>query len=374
MASKVYFSNMRTKNSISLLDKMEKLFNRAGLKKIVEPKDLVAIKIHFGEKGNLAYIRPQYVRRVVDLVKGLGGRPFITDANTLYVGTRSNSVDHLETAILNGFDYSVVGAPLIIADGLTGRDHIKVKIQGKHFKEVNIGSAAVYANSMIVMTHFKCHELTGFGGAIKNLGMGLGSRSGKQQMHSDVFPKVKSEKCTGCEQCKKWCPADAIEMQPWSGNKKGQKSHMLEEKCLGCGECVAYCPFEAIVPSWKSTPETTQEKLAEYAVGAVAGKEGKVGYLNFVTDISPECDCYGGNDAPIVPNIGILASLDPVALDKACADMVNKMPALPGSVIEGLPAGADKFMAVHPGIGWLSQLQHAEKMGLGSIEYEIIEV
>lgn len=374
MASKVYFSNFRAKNHISLVNKMAKLFSRAGLDKIIEPKDLVAIKIHFGERGNMAYIRPPYVRRVVDLVKEKGGRPFLTDANTLYVGTRANSVDHLETAILNGFDYTVAGAPLIIADGLNGGDYIKVKVNGKHFEQVNIASAAYHADAMVVMSHFKCHELTGFGGAIKNLGMGLGSRSGKQQMHSNVHPGLKGENCIGCEKCIPWCPAGAIEMAEWSGNKKGQRSHILEEKCWGCGECIIACQFGAINPSWSSSMKEMQEKMAEYAAGAVAGKEGKVAYLSFLTDISPECDCYGYNDSPIVQNIGMMASFDPVALDKACADMVNNAPAMAGSVVEGLPAGDDKFMKVHPGIDWRPQLQHAEKMGLGTMEYEIIEV
>lgn len=374
MGAKVFFSDLRIKNNTSLLDKMEKLFHQAGLEKIISAKDLVAIKIHFGETGNLAYIRPPFVGRMVDMVKKQGGRPFLTDANTLYVGTRSNSVDHLETAIHNGFDYAVVGAPLIIADGLTGKDYVKVKIKGEHFKEVNIGSAAYHADVMIVMTHFKCHELTGFGGAIKNMGMGLGSRSGKQQMHSDVLPVAKDAKCVGCEKCIRWCPAGAIEMQEWDGNKKGQKSHILEEKCWGCGECVITCPSGAIVPSWRTTPEAIQEKMAEYALGAVAGKEDKVAYISFLMDISPNCDCYGYNDFPIVQNIGMMASFDPVALDKACADMVNNQPALNGSVIEGLKAGDDKFKGVHPGINWEAQLEHAQKIGLGSMEYELIKI
>ncbi|MEN6349164.1 MAG: DUF362 domain-containing protein, partial [Syntrophomonas sp.] len=330
--------------------------------------------VHFGEPGNLAYIRPQYMRRVAEQVKKIGGSPFLTDANTLYRGKRANAVDHLEAAVINGFDYAVVGAPLIIADGLSGKDYIKVPINGEHFKEVNIGSAAVHADAMIVMSHFKCHELSGFGGAIKNVGMGLGSRSGKQQMHSDVLPQVADAGCTGCAKCSQWCPANAIEMQPWEKNKKGKKAYIIEEKCWGCGECVATCTFDTIKVNWKTTPEAMQEKMAEYALGAVKGKEDKVIYVSFVLDISPECDCYGFNDAAIVQNVGIVASRDPVALDKACADMVNALPALPGSVIEGLPAGQDKFKAVHPGIGWEAQLLHAEKIGLGSMEYELVEI
>lgn len=373
MAAKVYLTNMRTPGNISLLDKLQKLLKKVGLNEIIAAGDLVAIKLHFGEPGNLAYIRPQYVRRLADRVKKLGGKPFLTDANTLYKGKRANSVDHLEAAIINGFDYAVAGAPLIIADGLNGKDYVKVPINGEYFQTVNIGSAAVHADAMVVMTHFKCHELTGFGGAIKNLGMGLGSRSGKQQMHSDVLPRINEAQCTGCAKCVAWCPADAMVMISWDGNKKGQKSHIIEDKCWGCGECVASCNFGAIQPNWRTTPQATQEKMAEYALGAVSGKKEKVVYISFLIDISPQCDCYGYNDAAIVKDIGILASRDPVALDKACVDLVNAQPALNGSVIEGLPAGEDKFKAVHPGIGWEAQLIHAEKIGLGSMEYELLE-
>ena len=373
MAAKVWYSSFRT-GKTSLLDKVERLLTRTGVEKAIAPQDLVAIKLHFGETGNMAYIRPPYVRRVVDIVKKLGGRPFLTDANTLYAGTRANSVDHLETAIRNGFDYAVVDAPLIIADGITGKDYVKVPVPGKHFKEVNIGSSAYHADAMVVMTHFKCHELTGFGGAIKNLGMGLGSRSGKQQMHSDVLPRIKDDKCTGCGKCTQWCPANAIEMKPWTGNKKGEKAYILDKKCWGCGECAVTCLFDSIKVSWRTTPEAVQEKMAEYALGAIQGKEGKVIYISFAMDISPECDCYGHNDLPIVQDVGILASLDPVALDKACADLVNALPAFPGSVIEGIKLGEDKFQMVHPGINGSAQLEHAAQIGLGQMDYELVEL
>lgn len=375
VAAQVYYTNLRTPNNISLLDKMEKLMDKAGFKSVISKDDLVGIKIHFGEPGNLAYIRPPYIRRAVSMVKKAGARPFVTDANTLYKGQRANAVDHLEAAVANGFDYSVLGAPLIIADGLTGHDFVKVPIKnGKHFKEVHIGSAAVHADALLVISHFKGHELTGFGGAIKNLGMGLGARSGKQQMHTDVLPRIKENLCTGCEKCSRWCPADAIVYEPWSGNKKGQKAVIVGEKCWGCGECVATCTFGSINPSWKTTSAVMQEKMAEYALGAVQGKEEKMFYVTFVTDVSPDCDCCSFNDFPIVQDIGILAGKDPVALDKACADMVNQMPAMAGSVINHLPIGEDKFAAVHPGISWMDQLEHAQSIGLGALEYNLKQI
>ena len=373
MASKVYFTDLRATGNRSLLDKMERLMEKAGFDRLISPGDLVAVKIHFGEQGNLAYIRPQYVRRVVDKIKALRGKSFVTDANTLYRGSRSNAVDHLETAIMNGFDYSVVGAPLMIADGLTGRDYIKVRIEGRHFTEVNIGAAAYHADAMIVMTHFKCHELTGIGGAIKNLGMGLGSRSGKQQMHSDFQPKVREDKCTGCGRCAEWCPTAAIRLEE-RGEGEKPKAVIDYEKCYGCGECVISCLFDSIRISWKTTPQVIQEKMVEYALGAVKNKQGKVGYLSFVMDISPECDCYGFNDVPITRDVGIFASLDPVALDLACAEAVNRLPGLAGSMLEGVGEGADKFQAVHPGIEWKYQLTYGQELGLGSMEYELIKV
>ncbi|MGE5453646.1 MAG: DUF362 domain-containing protein, partial [Methylocystaceae bacterium] len=308
------------------------------------------------------------IRRVVDWVKGQGGKPFLTDANTLYRGTRSDAVDHLQTAMLNGFDYTVIGAPIIIADGLTGKDYIKVEVNGKHFKEVNIGSAAIHADAMMVISHFKGHELTGFGGALKNLGMGLGSRSGKQQMHSDVLPRIKEDKCRSCQRCQVWCPAEAIAMV---GDEK-PKASINSELCWGCGECAVTCVYDAIGISWKTTPEAVQEKMVEYAWGAVKDKAGKVGYINLVTDVSPECDCYGFNDLAVIPNVGILASLDPVAIDQASCDLVNSMPVVPGSMLEGLAAGQDIFKAIHPGVNWEPQVIHGEQIGMGSRAYELI--
>jgi len=369
-AAKVYFTNMRAQSGKGMLDKMDNLLKKPDFKTIVKSGDLVAIKVHFGELGNLAYIRPQYLRRVVDWVRAQGGHPFLTDANTLYRGTRANAVDHLETALLNGFDYTVVGAPLIIADGLTGKDFIKVVIDGKHFKEVNIGSAAVHADAMMVISHFKGHELTGFGGTLKNLGMGLGSRSGKQQMHTDVLPRIKEDKCRSCQRCQEWCPAEAIEMV----GDVPKKASINKELCWGCGECAVTCIHGAIGISWKTTPQAVQEKIVEYAYGAIKNKEGKVGYITLVTDVSPDCDCNGFNDLAVIPNVGILASLDPVAIDQASCDLVNSMPVVPGSLLDGLAPGQDIFKAIHPHADWEPQLAYGEQMGLGTRQYELIAV
>ncbi|WP_366921769.1 DUF362 domain-containing protein [Metallumcola ferriviriculae] len=364
MASEVFFTNMRAKRGASLLEKLELLCRRAKVLDVISEKDLVALKIHFGEKGNTAYIRPTYARRLIDLIKEKGGKPFFTDANTLYVGSRANAVDHLNTAVENGFAYSVVGAPLVIADGLNGKDFIKVPIEGKHFNEVNIGSAAVNADVLITLTHFKGHEATGFGGALKNVGMGLGSRSGKQQMHSDILPSVKLEKCIACQKCVSWCPAQAITVE--------KQATIDQEKCIGCGECTVTCNEGAIGISWKSEANIIQQKIAEYTLGALKNKQGKSFFINFVMNVTPDCDCVSWSDAPIVGDIGILASKDPVAIDQASLDLVNKSQGLPGTRLEHVGA-ADKFAAIH-GIDGTVQLDHAEEIGLGKREYQLIEV
>jgi len=363
--AKVYFTDMRVGHNQSLLDKVEKLFVRAGFREIIAPENLVAIKLHFGERGNTGYVRPQFVRRIVDKVKELGGKPFLTDANTLYKGSRSNAVDHLQTAVENGFAYAVMDAPLVIADGLTGKEYVNVEINRKHFKEVKIGAAAYHADALIAVTHFKGHELTGFGGVLKNLGMGLGSRSGKLMMHSDVLPVISADKCKGCEKCGRWCPAGAISVR--------QKVSFIDPgKCIGCGECTVTCPAGAIEIDWRTKPDLAQEKIVEYAEGALKNKNGKYGFITFVNNVTPECDCYGFSNPPLVGDIGILASSDPVALDQACADLVNRENVLPGSRLAGKGDVQDKFRALYPGINWRRQLDYAEEIGLGTKKYELV--
>ncbi len=367
MASKVYIADMRAGFKKSLLDKVEMLFDQAGLSACIGKRDKVALKLHFGEKGNTGYIRPPYLRRIVNKVKKLGGKPFLTDCNTLYAGSRSNAVDHLQTAVENGFAYAVVDAPLIIADGLNGKDFVTVEINRKHFKEVKIGSAAYHADALIAVTHFKGHEITGFGGVLKNLGMGLGSRSGKQMMHSDVLPSVNPDRCKGCDRCRQWCPVDAI------GLRDGV-SVVDESKCIGCGECTVTCPAHAIGINWKTEPDAIQEKIAEYAEGALKNKKGKYGFITFVTNVSPECDCFGWSDAPLVRDIGILASLDPVALDQACIDLVNREKVLPNSRLADKGEAKDKFRTLYPDIDWSRQITYAEEIGLGARKYELVTI
>lgn len=352
MASKVYFTDMSVSPEMGLLKKLELLLKKVELEKIVEPDHLVAIKLHFGEYGNLSFIRPQYVRIVVDYIKRHGGKPFLTDANTLYKGHRSNAVDHLVNAYLNGFTPEVVGAPVIIADGLRGSDEVEIPIDGEYIKEAKVGSAVALADAIVALTHFKGHEQTGFGGALKNLGMGAASRVGKLEQHSDSKPYVQEENCVACRMCERHCPTGAITVD--------RVARIDYEKCIGCGECIAMCIYGAMSPKWDSSAELLSRKIAEYTLATLKGK--KAAFVSFLTHISPDCDCWHINKPPVVSDIGIAASTDPVALDQACIDLVLKR------------AGKDPFLEVHPTVDWRIQLEHAERIGLGNRSYELVEV
>ena len=365
--SAVWFADLRAGSRRNLFDKIDSLLESAGLPGMFRAGHLVAVKLHFGEKGNASFIRPVFVRRVVDRIKDTGASPFLTDTNTLYTGTRGNSPEHLKTAIENGFDYAVVAAPLIIADGLRGEAASLVKVGGKHFDEVAIAKEIASADGLVVLTHFKCHELTGFGGALKNVGMGAASREGKLAQHSNSAPVVDPSGCKACGDCVAACPVNAIEV--------GEVALISEEVCIGCGHCIAVCPQGAIKIRWNETPARLQEKMVEHFEGAVSGKEGRCVYRTFITQVSPACDCYGHNDSPIVPDIGLLASTDPVAIDQAAADLVNNAEGFPGTALStGHAPGEDKFKGVHPGIDWEAQLAYASKRGLGSRGYRIIKI
>lgn len=366
-SSKVYFAPMRSPMKKSMVTRVGGLLARAGLSSVIAEKDLVAVKLHFGEEGNTGFVHPIYVREIVRRIKTAGGKPFLTDANTLYSGQRANAVDHLECAIHNGFAYATVEAPLVIADGLDGRDAVDVPVNGLHFESVRLGAAAVHADAMVVVTHVKGHEATGFGGALKNVGMGLGCRSAKQRMHADFKPEVTEATCTACGRCVRRCPVSAISLKPDSF------AVIDYEVCYGCGECVAACPYGAIASQWKTDANKLQEKIVEHVAGALAEKDGKVVYLSFVTAVSPDCDCWSFSDAPIVPDLGVLASTDIVAIEQAAYDLVTQAIGLTGSLGEGHGAGVDKFTAI-TGVDGTRAIAYAEEMGLGTRDYELVVV
>ncbi len=370
MAVPVYLADLRTTHRHNLFAKIEKLLAAVGLEKGVRPGYLTAIKLHFGEEGNASFIRPVFVRPVVEAIRKLEGRPFVTDTNTLYVGSRSDAPSHLETAMRHGFNLSVTGAPVLIADGLKGRSVRSVAVKLRHFDEVKIAAEIHSADAMVVLTHFKGHELTGFGGALKNLGMGCAGREGKLAQHSNISPKVVRKRCVGCGHCLEWCPAGAIHLDPESG-----RAVIDNQACVGCGECIVVCPQKAVNIRWNESVPVFQEKMMEYAYGACQGKRERCFFINFVLQVSPACDCYGHNDMPVVADIGILASTDPVALDQACCDLVVAAPGMPGSVLgDRLEPGVDKFGAVYPEIEWRSQLAYAESLGLGCREYRLEKI
>jgi len=377
MKSTVFFSDLKVESGRTLLHKLDILLDRADLKEKIKERDLVAIKLHFGEKGNTAYVRPIFLRRVVDRVKQYKGKAFLTDTNTLYVGTRAEAVSHLATAVENGFTESVVDAPILIADGLRGNSAVKVRIDKPIFKTVSIAREIYMADGLIAVTHFKGHELSGFGGALKNLGMGCASREGKLSQHSNISPKVNQKVCKGCKVCLSWCAQEAILMQPpQSGvETKHSVAFIDPKKCVGCGECILTCSSGAIQIQWNESVPIFQKKMVEYAYGAVQKKRGKTLCLNFLTQISPACDCYGYSDTPIVNDIGILSSEDPVAIDQASADLVNGQEGDRSSKLLGAwKPGEDKFRAIYPKVDWSIQLAHAEEIGLGTREYELVKI
>ena len=367
--SKVYFTNLRTTPSSNLLDKMERLVKRAGIANIDFKNQFVAIKIHFGEPGNLAYIRPNYAARLVSLLRELGAKPFLTDCNTLYSGRRSNAVDHLQSAMENGFNPMSAGCNVIIADGVKGTDYREIEIDGQYCKAPKIGAAIADADIIISMNHFKGHEQAGFGGALKNLGMGCASVGGKLELHCASQPRIDTEACKGCNICVKHCAHDAIHL---NNNRKAEIDY---ERCVGCGQCVALCQYDGAVMGEGDTSERLNYKIDEYTKAVLSDKPHF--HVSFIMNVSPECDCWNHNDAAIIPDLGIAASFDPVALDKACADMVINAPIIGGNKLaEAHPhehlEGEDKFHLIHPDTNWQAGLRYAEEIGLGSQAYELI--
>jgi len=366
--NEVYFSDLRASPRENLLSKLVRLMDRVGIEGIVAPRNLVAIKLHFGEKGTTAFIRPLFIQTIVERIKQLGASPFLTDTNTLYAGTRGNSVSHMKTAIENGFAYCVVNAPIIIADGMRGASCETVRIDHEILKTAYLGKEIVESDVLISAAHFKGHELSGFAGTIKNLGMGCASRKGKLAQHSDLSPKVKRKRCTGCGDCVAHCAHHAISLA-------AEKAAIDPDKCVGCGECILICPHGAIHVQWSRDVAAFQKKMAEYAFAVLQGKRGKALFLNFLMTISPACDCHPYSDAPIVPDVGILGSTDPVALDQASVDLVNAQTSTEECCLESLCApGEDKFGSIYPKIDWRIQLAHAEKIGLGTRKYELITI
>ena len=371
--SKVYFTDFRVAvGSSGLIGKLKKLMEMAGIGQIDMDGKFVAIKMHFGELGNLSFLRPNYARAVADVVKELGGKPFLTDCNTMYPGSRKNALEHLECAWENGFTPLTVGCPILIGDGLKGTDDVAVPVNGGEIiKEAYIGRAIMDADIFLSLTHFKGHEMTGFGGTIKNIGMGCGSRAGKKDQHSSGKPTVVAPLCRGCKRCMRECANNGLEFDPIK-----KKMRVVTENCVGCGRCLGACNFDAIDFVQDNAPDDLNRRMVEYAKAVVDGRPNF--HVSLVCDISPNCDCHSENDAPILPNIGMFASFDPIALDQACADACLKAEPIANSQLgdnmrkPNFFDFRDHFKNTKPEIEWKSCLEHGEKIGLGSREYELI--
>ena len=371
-ASKVYFDDFRAPVGTNLLQKLDRLMRKAGMEGIDFHKKLVAIKIHFGEPGNLSYLRPNYAKVMADLVKELGGVPFLTDCNTLYAGRRKNALEHMDAAYENGFSPFSTGCQIIIGDGLKGTDDVEVAVEGaRYIKTAKIGRAVMDADIFLSLSHFKGHEATGFGGALKNIGMGCGSRRGKMEQHSDGKPVVKAKKCVGCGMCAKQCGQDAISFTD-------RKAAIDQDKCVGCGRCIGVCNFDAIFNPSDCANEDLNRKMAEYVKAVVQGRPQF--HVSLVRDVSPYCDCHGENDAPILPDVGMFASFDPVALDQACVDACLGLEPLPGSLLSdnmsapGFVDHHNHFLNTTPASEWEQCLLHAEELGVGSRKYELVRL
>ncbi len=371
MASQVYFTDFRALPGTSVPEKLARLLRRAGMPQMDLDGKFVAIKMHFGEPGNLAFLRPNYAKVVADLVKECGGVPFLTDCNTLYPGRRKNALEHIEAAYENGFFPLSTGCQIIIGDGLKGTDDVEVPVVGgEYVKAAKIGRAIMDADVFISLSHFKGHECTGFGGAIKNIGMGCGSRAGKMEQHKSGKPTISKRRCRGCHACVQECGQNAI----WFDEEN--KAHIDTDKCAGCGRCLGRCNFDAIYNANDCANDDLNRKMAEYAKAVVDGRPHF--HISLILDVSPFCDCHGENDTPVLPDIGMLASFDPVALDQACADLCMAAQPLPNSRLAdnmaapGFVDWGDPFTNTTPESTWESCLAHAEKIGLGCRQYELI--
>ncbi len=347
----VYFEPLSNKSTIDkTVVAIDNIFNRIDTS--FSKKDMIAIKTHFGEEKNDTHIAPKIINKIVDKLIELNVNPFLTETSTLYAGARDNAIKHLKLAYRHGFTPQNIKAPIIMADGLLGDLEIEVKIDGILNKSVKIARDAVLSDGFVVLSHPTGHIVAGFGACLKNLGMGLSSKKGKLVQHSSIKPKIISRNCINCGMCKKWCPADAI-------IEKDNKMFILEDKCIGCGECLAVCKYSAVKFNWGVGSVELQKNIAEYALGAIKNKRDKCIFINVLTNMTKECDCMDKKQKPTIPDVGILASNDPVAIDQATLDLTEEA--------NGIDLGKKSYPKLDPNI----QLDHAQKIGLGVRQYKL---
>jgi hypothetical protein len=331
----------------------DRLWEQMDLGRIISRNALVAIKQHFGEKGTTNFVPPAVARAIGQRIRVAGGKPFATDSNTLYNGMRANAVDHLETAREHGFSHETLGFPVIIADGLKGESQVTLDASGQVLRHVFLAGAGYMADAAIVLTHVTGHLAAGLGAAIKNVAMGLAGRAGKLQQHHAAEPIFTKSKCKACGRCARHCPVGAITVKDWA---------ILDlPRCIGCGECYAFCPHGAVGFDWSTTSTDLQRKMAEYCLAFQREKSGRVAYLSFITRVTRNCDCLGKREK-CLPDLGVVGSLDPVAVDTAAMDLLNQR------------HGRDVFGEFWPQCSHRTQLEYGQQIGLGSIQYEMIRL
>ena len=353
MSEKVFFLETKDRENIyEVLKRLEGFLMKSDLFNFVSERDFVAIKTHFGEKKINGFVKPEFLGLMGRFVRDRGGSPFLTETSTLYRGDRSNAVDHIKLAIDHGFTFEATGMPVIMADGIHGDEEVEVNIRGKIYDKVKIAALLSKIQGLVVTTHFTGHIVSGFGGALKNMGMGLASRRGKMIQHSTSKPTIKKKKCTACGECIRWCPVEAIDF------KEG-KAEITSAICIGCAECLAVCRFDAVVYNWSESYEKLQQKIAEHAMGVSEIMGGKALYINFLTSISKDCDCMGTYEK-VTPDIGILVSKDPVAIDSASLYLVEKR-------------SGKKLSELSYNIPYRVQLDHSAEIGFGTTEFELVD-
>lgn len=355
MTSPVYFIKATREDSAEILSKKtDRVFAKLGLDGSIAKESFVALKIHFGEAGNKGYIRPSWLKHTIHRIKQKTSRAYITDTNVLYTGRRSNAPEHLQLAAGHGFSLPKLHIPVIIADGLIGRDEEEVEVNFPRIKMTKLARAFMNTDYLVSFAHFTGHLLSGFGGTLKNLGMGCASRAGKLDQHSVVNPRINADVCSNCMTCIEYCPVDAI--------VQGEGSTVIiDEKCIGCGECLVVCAVGAVKMQWDQDVIRFQEKMAEYACSVGKQFEGKLACLNFLLNVTKNCDCMAKEEPAVVEDVGIVCSADPVAVDKASVDLINQS------------YSKDLFLEIHK-VDWSVQLQHAQEVGLGNMSYELIEL
>ena len=354
--SKVYFVPVRESDASDVVAaKLSRLLEASKVLDFIGKNSSVAVKMHFGEEGNTGHVGPEYASLICEKLLRMGAKPFLSDTNTLYRGKRTNSSEHLELAREHGFTKDACRAEIVIPDDSKKENVMDVKIDGDYIEIARVVTQFLKADALVGIAHFKGHIMTGFGGALKNIGMGCASREGKLAQHSDIAPIVDLDKCEQCGKCTQLCPSEAIYL-------RGNRVYIDPAKCIGCATCIAVCEQGAIEVNWEAGGSNIQEKMVEYASAVLKNKKKSSAYINFATKITKECDCLARDDPRIAPDVGIFAARDPVSIDQACYDVVYNA------------CGKDIFKEAHPARDGSKQLRYAHELGLGELQYELIEV